>query len=542
MLRQLYPFALIAAVFATELPTILVDDATFVGTSDAGVESYLGIPFAQPPTGSLRFNLPQAVEAYSGTVNATNYGPVCPQQLLRQAPDLSGIPNATAELVSSGYVGPTDYGEDCLSVNVIRPANADNYTDLPVVAWMFGGAFEVGGTFTPYHGTDLVSHSISIGKPVIYVSMNNRVSAFGFLASKEVKDAGVGNLGLHDQRLALKWIQKYIGSFGGDASLITLWGGSAGAISIASQLVAYDGNTEGLFHGIFAQSGSPMSVGDLTDGQKYYDFLVEETGCSDATSTLDCLREAEYETLLQAMSKTPLVWDYESLHLAWLPRVDGVLFSDNPQRLLEQKKVAQVPIITGDADDEGTLFTFSQLNITTDEEFSEYIATNYLPGVPEDDVRELLELYPSTPSEGSPFDTGDENALTPQFKRLAAIQGDIMFQAPRRFLLNALAGYTDIWTFIYRRDKNETPGMGTYHGHDVANSYSGGELADYLVNFMYDLDPNGGNSTVWPKWTPEERSILSLDDGETPVSVQQDTFRQDAIQKVWEVFLEYPWA
>ncbi|KIY67662.1 alpha/beta-hydrolase [Cylindrobasidium torrendii FP15055 ss-10] len=532
----------------TGLPHVAVDDAIFLGTrTDVDVESYLGIPFGKPPTGNLRFNLPQAVDPYHGVINATVYGSNCPQQTMPSVPDLSIVPNSTAEfLKSSEYAAISDFAEDCLSLNVIRPAGIDEHTKLPVVAWVFGGGFEVGGsahTGSPHDGTSIVRHSIEIGRPIIYVSMNYRLSAFGFLASKEVKEAGVGNLALHDQRLALKWIQRYIHNFGGDLSRVTLWDFSAGAISVTSHLVAYDGDTQGLFHSVFAQAGSPMSMGDVTDGQPFYDILVKETCCFEAADTLDCMRHADYEVLLAAMNKTPFFFSYESVHLTWLPRVDGVLFSDNPQRLLEQHKVAKVPIVTGDSDDEGTIFIFNQLNITTDEQFHEYIATNYRPGASNHQIHELLELYPSPPAEGSPFDTGDAYALTPQSKRIASIEGDIILQAPRRFLLNALSGYTDMWTYIDRRGKHAIPALGTHHGHDVLNSYGGGELADYLVHFMYDLNPNGGsNSTEWPKWTPRERSILSLEDGETPVVVGQDTFRSDAMQKLSELYLQYPWT
>ncbi|KAF9232324.1 Alpha/Beta hydrolase protein [Melanogaster broomeanus] len=138
-----------------------------------------------------------------------------------------------------------------LTLNVIAPADATPESKLPIVVWIYGGAFEIGAT----------------------------------------EQAGVGNLGLHDQRLALYWVQKYIGAFRGYPTKVTI----AGAISIALHMVTNSGNSDGLFRAAFMQSGSPFFVGDIAHGQKHYEALVDETGCSTASDTLQCLREAPYE-------------------------------------------------------------------------------------------------------------------------------------------------------------------------------------------------------------------------------------------------------
>ncbi|KIJ04426.1 hypothetical protein PAXINDRAFT_22286 [Paxillus involutus ATCC 200175] len=267
-----------------------------------------------------------------------------------------------------------------------------------------------------YNGIVIVEKAISLGVPVVYVSINYRLNAFGFLASQEVKDAGVGNLGLRDQRLALYWIQKYICAFGGDPTKVTI----AGAVSVGLHMVTNDGNPEGLFRAAFMQSGSLLPADDILQGQKYYDALVSETGCSSAPDTLQCLREAPYEALLDAVNQSPSLYSYQSLVLTWQPRVDGVFLTDDPQKLVQQGSVADVPFVTSDCDDEGTLFSFSTLNITPVNDFI---------------------------SPGSPFDTGVLNAITPQFKRIAAFQGDVIFQAPRRLLLHHRSGKQPLWTY-----------------------------------------------------------------------------------------------
>ncbi|EEB91447.1 hypothetical protein MPER_10187, partial [Moniliophthora perniciosa FA553] len=212
-----------------------------------------------------------------------------------------------------------------LTLNVITPAGVTPDSKLPVLVWIFGGGFESGPSAF-YDGTKIVERSIDLGEPVIFVGMNYRLNGFGFLASQEVKDAGVGNLGLQDQRESLRWVQKYIGAFGGDPTkaLADSWGESAGAISVALQMLANGGDTEGLFHAAFMQSGAPIPVGDITHGQTYYDSIVADTGCSGSSDTLQCLREVPYNNLKAAIDRIPGIFSYQSMNLAFLPRSDGV--------------------------------------------------------------------------------------------------------------------------------------------------------------------------------------------------------------------------
>jgi carboxylesterase type B len=146
-------------------------------------------------------------------------------------------------------------------------------------------------------------------------------------------------------------------------------------------MVTNGGNPEGLFRAAFMESGSPIPVGDITHGQGYYDFIVEVTECAGSSDTLQCLREVPYETLMDAINQTPNIMSYQvsrsinnaldtdpylqSLALAWFPRVDGVFLTADPQELVLKGSVADIPFITGDCDDEGTLFSIPTINITS---------------------------------------------------------------------------------------------------------------------------------------------------------------------------------
>ncbi|KAK1232170.1 hypothetical protein PQX77_004682 [Marasmius sp. AFHP31] len=520
-------------------PTVKLDSATVTGTSSGRVSKFLGIPFAKPPTGDRRFRLPEPNDPYATSFNALSMGPGCPQQAV-ELPILSGLPADAVNFVVNSIFGVVfPDSEDCLTINVIAPASATPDSKLPVVAWIFGGGFELGSP-QMYDGTSIVERSITLGQPVIYVSMNYRVTGFGFLASKEVKEAGVGNLGLQDQRESFRWIQKYIGAFGGDPTKVTIWGESAGAISVALQMLADGGDTKGLFRAGFMQSGAPIPVGDITNGQKYYDAIVQETGCSSSADTLDCLRKLPYAKLKTAIDHSPGIFSYQSLNLAWLPRADGVFLTDAPLQLVQQGKVANIPIVNGNCDDEGTLFSLSTLNVTTESQIRTYVKTQFLPTISDGELDTLLKAYPQDITQGSPFDTGILNALTPQFKRFASFQGDAVFQAPRRFFLENLSGKQNIWSFLSKRGK-ALPFLGSAHGTDILNVYGGGELADYLIRFATNLDPNGSGSPSWPKYTKDSPQLLTfVDNLLSPTQVTQDNYRKDAMKAVIDVTLANP--
>ncbi|KIY52465.1 alpha/beta-hydrolase [Fistulina hepatica ATCC 64428] len=527
-------------------PTVTLDNATVTGYNSGSISYYLAeLSSRRSRTGDLRFRLPESIDGYSEDFDATSYSPACAQQSV-SVPLPSGIiSEVTDYIVDTLYADVFPDSEDCKSLSQrgrARDGNRNVESARPSSnsrKWIFGGGFEFGDP-SLYDGGIIVQRSIDLGIPLIYVSINYRLSTFGFLASQEVMDAGVGNLGLQDQRESFRWVQNYISAFGGDPDKVTIWGQSAGAISVALQMLTNDGDTEGLFRAAFMQSGAPIPVGNITQGQKYYDQIVEETGCSGASDTLECLRGVSYDTLVDAMNNSPFFFAYQSLDLAWVPRVDGVFLTDLPTQLVADGVIADIPFINGDNDDEGTLFSLSTLNITTDDEFCDWVQEYFLPNATEDQLDELLELYPSTLADGSPYNTSDLDTLSTQYKRIASFQGDAVFQSVRRYFLQHTADKQNVWSYLNKRLKL-VPYLGSFHGSDLLQVYGDEELTDYLVRFAVNLDPNGDTGIEWPQYTTASPQMLMMqDDLFEPLTTTEDTYRKAPMAYLNELALTNP--
>jgi carboxylesterase type B len=261
-------------------PTVIAPSpqATVTGKDLLGVETFNGIPYAQPPVGQLRLKPPQAITSAIGKVDGTASPRACPQFFF--STDGMNFPgNVLGTLLNTPlFQTVTNAGEDCLTINVQRPKGTKAEAKLPVLFWIFGGGFELGAT-AMYDGTSLVSQSVVQGKPIIFVAVNYRVGGFGFMPGKEVMADGSTNLGLLDQRLGLQWVADNIAAFGGDPSKVTIWGESAGSISVMDQMLLYDGDNtykgKPLFRGGIMNSGSivPAQPFDAKKGQAIYDTV-----------------------------------------------------------------------------------------------------------------------------------------------------------------------------------------------------------------------------------------------------------------------------
>jgi carboxylesterase type B len=206
---------------------------------------------------------------------------------------------------------------------------------------MFGGGFQFGSTQT-YDASELISTSMAKNQDIVYVSVNYRTGAFGWLAGDEMKKDGSTNIGLLDQRAGLEWVADNIEKFGGDSSKVTIWGESAGSISVLDQMVAYNGDNtykgKPLFRAGIMDSGSvvPADPVDGVKGNDIYRTVVRVAGCEGSSDTLNCLRGVDYETFLKASTSVPGILDYSSVALSYVPRPDGVILTDSPDVLVQK--------------------------------------------------------------------------------------------------------------------------------------------------------------------------------------------------------------
>uniref|UniRef100_A0A8H7XML8 Carboxylic ester hydrolase n=1 Tax=Psilocybe cubensis TaxID=181762 RepID=A0A8H7XML8_PSICU len=394
-------------------------------------------------------------------------------------------------------------------------------------------------SYVDAQATRTVEKSISAGTPIIFVTMNYRLSAYGFLAGSEVHNEGIGNFGLYDQRVALKWIQTYIHAFGGDSTRVTILGQSAGAISASLQMLAFGGDTQGLFHGAFMQSGAPVPVDSMLNGQGVYDLISSKTGCDKTLDSLKCLREIPLEQLKSAVDASPNFVGPEGLHLAWPPRADGIFLQEAPMKQILAGKVSSIPIVSGNCDDEGTGFSISPLlaiHVLTEDSYRGWIRDVWLPNATEDELSKLWDYYPADPTQGSPFDTGLNNTIYTNYKRVSAFQGDIVFQAPRRFMLKHIASKQKVWSYLSKRLKLSGP-LGSDHGSDLRVN-----LTDpYVISFVNTLNPNVDGTTAWPEYTNDTPNMLTFYDDPLPSpNVTQDTYRLLPMEYLSNLSLAYP--
>ena len=396
--------------------TVHIKNGTIVGkhVNSYAQDQFLGIPFAQPPIGDIRFDMPKHLnQTWTTPFNSTAYGPIC----INYPVDLP--------------LDPTDISyaqsEDCLTLNVIRPAGTTSKSRLPVLAFIYGGGFQEGGSADGRYNTSyMVQNSVQMGQPTIMVTMNYRLSGWGLLTGDDVRGQGLLNLALHDQTLALAWVQENIEAFGGDRMRVTIQGESVGAHSVGYHMLAYGGRNDGLFHAGICESGGPWYMGTYASGvdsEKSYQALLAAANCTDALNTLACLRAAPFEALDTTFAK-----------LSFLPVVDGTLIPEFNSVALSKGNFVKVPLLIGSNTDEGKLFAGYGVNTTA--EFRTFIETAfYLRTTSTGTVDYLLEAYPypgSNTTHGQSDDTVEPPApYGSQFARAARYIGDAMFTAGR---------------------------------------------------------------------------------------------------------------
>ncbi|HMC16457.1 MAG TPA: carboxylesterase family protein, partial [Albitalea sp.] len=306
---------------------VSVDGGLVVGRAGdaSGVYAYLGIPYAAPPVGALRWRAPQPVQPWDGVRSATALAPQCLQAA--RSPDS----------VYAEFAGNQPMSEDCLYLNVWTAAQRADVS-LPVMVWIHGGAFQQGSGGNPvFVRGDLPRQG------VVLVTLNYRLGPFGFMADPALtREAGghSGNYGLLDIEAALRWIQRNIARFGGDPRQVTIFGQSAGAAAVIDMMAAP--RARGLFARAVAQSFGVSDMPSLQQAEAFGAAFTERLG-----SDIAALRELDGAALLQAYLDQPE---------RWMPIVDGELITHPVRETFERGDEARVPLLTGWNADEGTTF------------------------------------------------------------------------------------------------------------------------------------------------------------------------------------------
>ncbi|KAK0455225.1 extracellular triacylglycerol lipase precursor [Desarmillaria tabescens] len=516
-------FFLCYASLAHSLPEVQLGTTKLVG-SDLSLSQleFFGALRLQPPV--LKTDL--GVE----TFNASEFGLACLQ---------AGLP---IDAIS----------EDCLTINILRPFGISHNASLPVLLWVYGGGYYEGSA-SLHDGSAIVTQSVLRGTPVIYVNFNYRLGPLGFPQGKEAADRENLNLGIKDQLAALEWVQHNIGAFGGNKNKVTVFGGSVGA-SMISILFLHPSISDLAWAGIF-QSGTasatlPFNATAREDREDAWNnFVAAIPECSSYVGTLStfpCVQNASssevYQGFLQAYSKATELFPF-------CPTLDGPsgLFPDLPSHLLSTGQFARLPFIAGTNLDEGPLFSAPTQDYT-EEVIRSIVNSNYSPpAIPTDVMNELMDLYPDDPAEGSPYNTGNETfGLSPGFKRISAIFGDLAFNSQRRLWSQTTAD-VGVKSYAYRFTQrlSSTPAyLGVPHAGEIPFIF--GEVAamnettpvvalstvmiDYWLSFATSLDPNdgfGSQRPTWPQYTASDQALLQI--SADNLTVVPDDFNKEKI-------------
>jgi len=457
----------VIASAATSAPTVSVKEGKLAGKVVGKTREFLGIPYAKPPVGALRFAPPQAVAAWSGTRTATAHGPSCPQPV-------------------SALGTPGPQSEDCLTLNVYAPTSGSK---LPVIIFIPGGAFVVGGS------ASYDAQKLSESTQAVVVTLNYRLGALGLLSlpaldATRAATAPSGNDYLRDQQLALTWIKNNISAFGGNASNITLMGESAGSMSACLNMVSPTSQT--LAHRFVFESGA--CVGGLPINTKAQANAVGSAlaanFCSTATDVVSCLRAVPAADLIAWGANNGISG------AGWAPVINAAdpVLPAHPAALISAGKYNKGPIILGSNKREWGLFQ----------------AIGQAPAVP--NVATLSAVIDATFGAASPYvkaqyaTTATDATANETYIRLMT---DYVFRCPTRALAR-LTTSKGSKAFLYSFEEGAA-----YHAFEIPYVFNNPNpqlgavtLAEPLrqvvqiglANFSKTGNPNGTGKIYWPAY------------------------------------------
>ena len=460
--------------------------------NDGKVKAFLGLPYAAPPVGEMRWKAPGPPAKWKGTRDATKFGARCAQGRIFE------------DMVFQD-AGPS---EDCLFLNVYAPADATDKSKLPVMFWIHGGGYAGGASSEPRHNGDFLPL-----KGVVLVTMNYRLGVFGFLATSDLaKETGgtAGNYGLLDMVAALGWVKGNIGKFGGDAGNVTIFGESAGSFAVSTLMASP--RSQGLFHKAIGESGGAfgdtLAVDPLEAREKKDDEWVDSLG----VKSLAELRALPTDKVLEAA---------KAKKGGFSTVVDGKLLTEPVPETYAAGKQAHVPLLAGWNRDEGSFLGSGM----TAEKWKAMAASLF-----NDRADEFLKLYPGE-TDDQVVDSagaygGDAFIAFGTWKWLEAHRKSGDSPVYRyHFELRATPSKYHEGTFAFHSDDIEYVfgTLDTRPGFDVRpeDRKLSDQMMSYWTNFAKTGDPNGAGLPEWPKYGKDD-SLIHLD---STITAGPDTLR-----------------
>lgn len=487
MRRSCAKFLLLASLCLSFSPSEAADGLTVqlqdgavrgAGWDRGALKAWLGLPYAAPPIGALRWQPPQPEAGWKGVRDASAFGAHCPQA--KPFPDMV-FPDAGGS-------------EDCLFLNVFAPAARTASTRLPVMVWIHGGGFRAGSAAEPRSDGGALPR-----EGVVLVTLNYRLGPLGFLTLPELtaERGASGNYGLMDMVAALRWVRANIAAFGGDPGNVTIFGESAGSAAVSLLMAAP--SARGLFHKAIGESGGGLGhekEGSLPARETANAVILGQTG----TRTLAGLRALPAGQILDAA----IAADLETG-----PVVDGAFLPQSPEAIFAAGKQAPVPLIAGWNRDEGNLSGKAM-----DRAYWRQMTEAEYPGRGE----LLLRLYP-----GDSDAQAVRSALDFLGDRFIAFSTWLWLEADRK------SGLAPVYRYRFDRPSPKDRFHEGTACHSCEIEYVFGTLdtrpgaawaeedralsrmmTRYWTNFARSGNPNGPGLPAWPAYTDGDQ-VLHLD-------------------------------
>ncbi|KAL0579842.1 hypothetical protein V5O48_002150 [Marasmius crinis-equi] len=511
ILSGLLSCTLINAVYSSsprqvkDSPVVDLGYAQYRGVYDTNmnVTNYRGVRYAASPTGDLRWRAPQAPKNIPGIQQANTDPPSC-----FQAPNGGGV----------FRVQPEAETEDCLFVNIASPGAEVPSQGLSVVVWIHGGGYVLGNA-SQFQASDLMQDSRN---SVVSVVIQYRLGLFGFLAGSEVKEKGVLNAGLLDQKFALRWVQENISKFGGDPTKVTIWGQSAGGGSVLQHVIAEDGRTSPkLFkaaitsstylppqyrydddipehitlHRVYIEKFSLRQSKEI-QFEGSFDFSDSFFGCSSSSDTVACLRATDTELLASANVNINSAGFFGTY--VFVPVVDGTFITRRPIEALKQRKLNTDVMLAVANTNEGVIY----VNQTAPANVGRY-ARDLFPTFGSEQADVVVQLY---------------KGLGTELDQVNLVMGEAIFICPTYFVTRA---------FKDRAFKGQFAVPPALHGDDVVyyfptlalvspanfnNSDFQKAFSESFLSFVVHQDPNArlDPTSILPQWNTSDGGQVEM--------------------------------